>query len=152
MNKKCFIYILFLVPIFCISCEWFNDSEKQEKVDATNMEGISPALKQRLNEQDSLYSELVFKIDSLTAGLNQSKGYIKELQNEIKELKSPSRVLACIALFSLLLSIVAIVLAIIKTNKKVDKWEVEDMTKQIVKVKLKIWNSGLTELKAKLED
>ena len=130
MNKKFFIYIYFLIPIFCTSCEWFNDPEKQDKADVTKLEGISPALKQRLNEQDSLYSELVSKIDSLTAGLNQSKRDIEELQSE---LKSPSRILACLVLFALLLSIIAIVLSMIRTNKKVDKWEVKDVIKQVVK-------------------
>lgn len=133
MNKIFFIYIFFLVLILCASCDWFNESEKQEIVDVTNMEGISPELKQRLNEQDSLYSELVLKIDSLTTGLNKSKGYIEELQSEIRKLKSPSRIFTGLALFSLLLSIVAVVLSIIRANKKVDKREVDDLTKQMVK-------------------
>ena len=131
MNKKFFIYIFFLLPILYASCDWSNELEGQKKVDVTKMEGISPALKQRLNEQDSLYSELVLKIDSLTTGLNHSKEYIEELQSDIKDSKSPSRFLAGLALFSLVLSIVAIILSILRTNKKVDKWEVRDMTKQM---------------------
>ena len=137
MNKTLFVYILFLVPILCTSCDWFGEPEKQDIVNVTKIEGISPALKLRLNEQDSLYSELALKIDSLTAGLNQSKGYIEDLQSEIKELKSPSRVLACLALFALLLSIIAIVMSIIKTNKKVGKFEVKDITKQMVREQVK---------------
>lgn len=133
MNKKFYIYLFFLVPIMCTSCDWFNEPEKQKKVDVTKIEEISPALKQRLNEQDSLYSELVLKIDSLTAGLNQSKGYIEELQSEIKELKSPSRILASLALFALLLSIVAIVLSIIRTNNKIEKRTLKEITIQIAK-------------------
>lgn len=137
MNKRVFIYIFFLVPILCASCNWINNPKDQNIVDATKMEGISPALKQRLNEQDSLYSELVLKIDSLTNGLNESKGYIEDLQSKIKELKSPSLILAGLALFSLLLSIVAIVLSIVRANKKVDKWEAKDLTRQMVREQVK---------------
>ena len=137
MNKKFFVYIFFFVPILCTSCDWFDDPEMQDKDDVTKMEGISPAFKQRLNEQDSLFSESTFKNDSLIADLNQYKGFVEDSQSEIKELKSPSHVWACFVLFALLLSIIAIVLSILRTNKKVDKWEVKEMAKQMIKEQVK---------------
>lgn len=152
MNKKFFIYIFFLLPILYASCNWSNESEGQKKVDVTKMEGVSSALKQRLNEQDSLYNELVLKIDSLTIGLNHSKEYIEELQSDIKDLKSPSRFLAGLALFSLLLSIVAIILSIVRTNKKVDKWEVKDMTKQMIREKVKDWEYRLNRAENSIKE
>lgn len=137
MNKNFIIYIFVLAPILFASCDRLNEPVRDNTVNVTKMGGISPTLKQHLKEQDSLYSELVLKIDSLTTGLNYSKSYIEELQSEVKELKSPSRMLVVLVLFSILLSIVAIILSIIKTNKKVDKWEVQNVTRQMVREQVK---------------
>ena len=137
MNKNFIIYIFVLAPILFASCDRPNEPVRDNTVNVTKMGGISPTLKQHLKEQDSLYCELVLKIDSLTTGLNYSKSYIEELQSEVKELKSPSRMLVVLVLFSILLSIVAIILSIIKTNKKVDKWEVQNVTRQMVREQVK---------------
>ena len=133
MNKKFFIYIFFLVPILCASCDWFNESGKKEDREVKAIEVFPDSVRQYLIEQDSLKRGLISKIDTLTTELNTSKKEIEQIQSEIKELKSPGRVIVVLALCSFLLSIVAIILSIIRTNKKVEKQEVKDMTREMVR-------------------
>jgi hypothetical protein len=133
MKKKCFIYIFFLVPILCASCDWVNESDKQESKEVKTIEVFPDSVRQYLIEQDSLKRGLISKIDTLTTELNASKKEIEQLQSEIKELKSPGRILIVFALCALLLSILAIILSIIRTSKKVNRWEVKDMTRQMVR-------------------
>ena len=152
MNKKLLLYILFLIPMLCVSCDWSDESDRESKIDVTKIDSLSNALKQRLSEQDSLYSELVTKIDSLTNGLNESRGNIQKLQSEIAEFKSPGFFLAGLALFSLLVSIVAIVLSFIRTNKKVDKWEAKDMTREMVKEQVNALEFRLNRAEGDIRD
>ena len=133
MNKKFFIYIFLLVPILCSSCDWFNDSDRKEKINVKKIEVLPDSVRQYLIKQDSLKHELIFKIDTLTMELNASKKEMEQLRLEIKEIKSPGRVLVVLAIGSMLLSIIALLLSVIRTNKKVDKWEIENMEKQLDK-------------------
>lgn len=133
MNKNLFIYIFFLLPIICISCDWIDESDKKENKEVKTIEVFPDSVRLYLIEQDSLKRGLISKIDTLTTELNASKSEIELLQSEITQLKSPGRFLAGIALFSLLISIVAIIMSIIRTNKKVNRWEVEDMTRHMLK-------------------
>ena len=89
MNKKFFIYIFFLVPILCTSCEWFNGSEIKDNKTVKNIAEFPDSVRKYLVEQDSLNNELISKIDTLTRALNTSKNDLKQLQSEIKESRSP---------------------------------------------------------------
>ena len=137
MIKKIFIYIFFLVPILCASCDWINGSDSQESKEIKTIEVFPDSVRQYLIEQDSLKRGLISKIDILTTELNASKNEIEQLQSKINELKSPGRLLVVFALSSLLLSILSIILSIIRTSKKVDKWEVKDMARQMVRENVK---------------
>ena len=76
-------------------------------------------------------------IDTLTIELNASKDEIGQLKSAIYELKSPSSFFVILASCSLLFSIIAIIMLIIRTNKKADKWEVKDITKELVREQIK---------------
>lgn len=133
MNKNIFIYILFLLPMICISCDWIDESEKKENKEVKTIEVFPDSVRLYLIEQDSLKRGLISKIDTLTTELNASKNEIEQLQSEITQLKSPSRFFAGIALLSLLISIVALIISIRMINKKVSRWEVEDLTRHLLK-------------------
>lgn len=131
MRKNYIIYIFIFIPILCTSCDWFNPTRMQNEDNFTKLEGVSPALKQHLKEQDSLYSELILKIDSLTNGLNSSKSDIEKLQYEIQDLKSPGSLLTSFAIFSLILSLLALIISFSRTSKKVDKRDVVESFKWV---------------------
>ena len=131
MNKKSLIYIFFLVPILCASCNWFNKSDRQENKELKAIEVFPDSVRQYLIEQDSLKRGLISKIDMLTTELNASKEEMEQLQSEIKELKSPGRILFIIAFLSLLLSFIAIAISIFKIGKKADRWEVKDSLRSV---------------------
>lgn len=137
MNKKFFIYIFFFVPILCASCDRFNESDRKQSKDVKTIEVFPDSVRQYLIEQDSLKRGLISMIDTLTTELNSSKNEIEQLQSEIVELKSPGRLLAILVFLSLTISFVAIILSIIRTNNKVERWEVKDMTRPIVKEHVK---------------
>lgn len=151
MKKKCFIYIFFLVPILCASCDWVNESDKQESKEVKTIEVFPDSVRQYLIEQDSLKRGLISKIDTLTTELNASKKEIEQLQSEIKELKSPGRILIVFALCALLLSILAIILSIIRTSKKVNRWEVKDMTRQMVREQIKDLDYRMTRAEGNIK-
>lgn len=131
MRKYLIIYMFILIPILCSSCDWFNQTGIPNEDNFTKIESISPALKQHIKEQDSLYSELVLKIDSLTNGLNTSKSDIEKLQYEIQELKSPGSLLTSFAIFSLILSLFALIISYSRTSNKVDKTKVAESFKRV---------------------
>ena len=131
MNKKFFIYIFFLVPVLCASCDWINESERKESKEVKTIEVFPDSVRQYLIEQDSLKRGLISKIDTLTTELNASKKEIEQLQSEIKELKSPGRILFILAFLSLLLSFIAIAVSILRAGKKADRREVENSVRSI---------------------
>lgn len=152
MNKKFFIYIFFLVPVLCASCGWFNESDRKESKEIKTIEVFPDSVRQYLIEQDSLKRGLISKIDTLTTELNASKKEIEQLQSEIKELKSPGRILIVFALCALLLSILAIILSIIRTSKKVNRWEVKDMTRQMVREQIKDLDYRMTRAEGNIKE
>jgi len=132
MNKNFFIYLLLFVPILMASCSLLGESEKNEDRDIKTIEVFPDSIRKHIIEQDSLSRELISKIDTLTTELNIAKKEIEGLHAGIKELKSPG-LFFVIALISLFMSILAIILSIIRTNKKVDKWGVVDIVKPLIK-------------------
>ena len=137
MIKKFFICIFFFAPILIASCDWGDESDKREDKEIKTIEVFPDSVRLYMIEQDSLKRGLISKIDTLTTEMNASKKEIEQLQAEIKEIKSPGRVMAILALCSLLFSISAIIMSVIRTRKKVDRWDVKEMTRQMVKEQLK---------------
>lgn len=133
MNKKIIIYLFLFVPILMASCNLLGESEKNEDREIKTIEVFPDSVRKHIIEQDSLSRELISKIDTLTTELNNAKKEIEELHAGIKELKAPGRM----ALSSLIMSILAIILLIIRTNKKVDKWGVVDIVKPLIKEQTK---------------
>lgn len=152
MNKKFFIYIFFLVPVLCASCDWINESDRKESKEVKTIEVFPDSVRQYLIEQDSMKRELISKIDTLTKELNASQKETEQLQSKINELKSPGRIMIIVALCSLLLSILAIILSIIKTRKIVEKWEIKDMTKQIVRDQVKDLEYRMNRAESNIKD
>lgn len=137
MIKKFFIYISFFVPIFLASCDLDGEPDQREDKEVKIIEVFPDSVRQYMIEQDSLKRGLISMIDTLTAEMNASKKEIEQLQTEIKEIKSPGGVMAILAFCSLLFSISAILMSVIRTRKKVDRWEFKELTRQMVKEHLK---------------
>lgn len=121
MKNNYFIIILSILLLSLYSCNGGADDKKRGAIDSVRIEGIPEALKKHLSEQDSLSREMVAKIDTITSQLSISKKKIDDLQAEITRIQEPGQVLACIALAALLLSLIALTLAFVKTRNTLDK-------------------------------
>ena len=126
MKKLIFLFLSSMFLLSIVSCNHGTDDGQAGIKDSFNIAGIPEVLKKRLTEQDSLSREMVAKIDSITIQLSNSKKQIESLQGEIKRIQEPGQVLACIALVALLLSLIALVLAFIRTRNTLDKKKAKD--------------------------
>lgn len=119
--KKIFLFLSSMFILSIVSCNHGTDDSQAGTKDSFNIAGISEALKKHLTEQDSLSREMVAKIDSITIQLSNSKKQIESLQDEVKKIQEPGQVLACITLVALLLSLIALGIAFVRTRNTLDK-------------------------------
>lgn len=104
--------ILFSIS-FCISCkEEKTSNDRQEST--TAIETIPQEIKDRIVAQDSLMKELVNKVDTLTEALNTIKTENVVLKGKLESLKNPRDTWAWPSVGALILSIVALLLAIFR--------------------------------------
>ena len=116
--KKIFLLMLYTVALFTVaSCSFFEDekpSKRQEEV-KTIVE-LPDSVKQKLIAQDEQMSALLNKVDTLTTELNLTKADNVELRKKIDELKSPKSTWAYFSIGAIILSIIALVLSILKSQ------------------------------------
>ena len=98
-----------------LSCDLFEDEWP-----TTETEGVKTivelpvSVKQKIVEQDSLMTELLNKVDTLTKELNSTKAENAELKKEIDELESPKSTWPFISISAFLLGLIALVFALLK--------------------------------------
>ena len=137
MNKCFFICLFMLAPLLMGSCDFWGESNNTESKEIKTIEVFPDSVRKHIIEQDSLSRELISKIDTLTMELNASKNDVDQLRTDIKGLNAPGKVLVVLSLLSMLISIIAIVLVIIRTNKIVEKWEIREIAKLLIREKNK---------------
>lgn len=125
--KKVFHIIFILTSIFTVSsCGYFENDEKpnnDEKQLRTIVE-LPDTIKQKIIEQDALMSELLNKVDTLTAELNSTKEYNAKLKEKVDEFKSPKNTWGWMSIGAFAISIIALLLSIFRkglSEKEVNK-------------------------------
>ena len=99
------------------SCSFFDDdkSSKETKEVRTIVE-LPDSVKQKIVEQDSLMTELLNKVDTLTAELNATKTENAELKEKVAELKSPKSTWGYMTLAAIVLSIISIIITFMRSK------------------------------------
>lgn len=104
MNRKTIFLTITFMSILLFGCN--NASEQKDINPENNVSMLSDTLKHHLETQDSLYKELVQKVDTLTTELNDAKHDVAMLNSTIEDKKSQSRIwviisiiVGCLALF-----------------------------------------------------
>lgn len=115
MNNFIKYMVCFLLPFSFTSCDLFDDSKAQnESNDPKTIVELSDTLRRRFAEQDTIMTELVNKVDTLTCELNKIREENVKLEEQISTLKSPRGTLGYMALSAIILSIVSIILTLVK--------------------------------------
>ena len=75
------------------SCGFFDDDKSSESTaGASSIVELPDSIKQKIVAQDSLMTELLNKVDTLTAELNITKDENVKLRKEVDKLVSPQRI------------------------------------------------------------
>lgn len=109
-------YYIFILMAFCAfivsSCDIIGGNEPQREVEVKQIVELPDTVKQHLIKQDSLYSGLIAKIDTLTNQLNASQQNIAQLQKDLDKLESPESFWNYMTVGAIILSLLSIVLVI----------------------------------------
>lgn len=110
--------LIYLLAI-CISASLFSCDSRSCQLDVEEQNALkedigvlSDTLKYHLIKQDSISAELLNKVDSLTIALNAVKEDLVVSQKRIDKLGGPKRIWNCLTAGALLLSIIAMILAL----------------------------------------
>lgn len=124
--KKVYSLIVLTAVLALSSCDFFSEKQPvQDTVDsAATVEGISKEIKNKISAQDTLMNALALKVDTLAQALSQAQKENAELKVQVAKLESPKSTWGYMTLASLVISIIALVLSLLRkglSREKVDK-------------------------------
>lgn len=109
---KYYILLLMAFSAFTVSsCDFFRDSETQKNVEVKYIVELPDTVKQHLIKQDSLYSGLIAKIETLTNELNTAQQNVAQLKRNHKTLENLDWNYMTVG--AIILSVLAIILSIL---------------------------------------
>ncbi len=125
MKKAINIVVCVATILTLSSCDFFSEKQHvQDTVDsAATVEGISKEIKNKIAAQDTLMNALVLKVDTLAQALSQAQKENAELKVQVAKLESPKSTWGYMTLASLVISIIALVLSLLRglSREKVDE-------------------------------
>lgn len=124
--KKVYSLIVLTAILALSSCSFFEDDKSSKgKDEIRTIVELPNSVKQKIAEQDTLMTELLNKVDTLTAELNLTKEENAELKGKIAELKSPKSKWAYISIGAFVLGLIALIISLLKPKgireKRVDE-------------------------------
>ena len=144
--KKVYSLIVLTAVLALSSCDFISEKQPvQDTVDsAATVEGISKEIKNKIAAQDTLMNALVLKVDTLAQALSQAQKENTELKVQVAKLESPKSTWGYMTLASLVISIIALVLSLLRkglSREKVDEifcCNNLDMSKRISELKVAV--------------
>lgn len=115
--KKIFNLILCALIILAVSsCNLLDEKEPQKdsQENVNTIGALSEEILSKFAAQDTIMSELVFKVDTLTNALNQAHKENSELREKIESIQSPRSTWAWMSICAIALSIIALLLALFR--------------------------------------
>ncbi len=117
--KRLYQLIICIAIILGVSsCSFFDDNKPQDDSQGATatIESLSPEIKDKIVEQDSLMRDLVNKVDTLTCALNDVKKENAELKEKVESLKSPKSTWGYMTLAAIVLSIISIITTFMRSK------------------------------------
>lgn len=108
--------MLAFCALFVSSCDIIGGSETHKEVEVKQIVELPDTVKQHLIKQDSLYSGLIAKIDTLTMELNTSQQKIAQLQGDLEKLEKPRSLWTYLTVAGILLALVALILHFLRES------------------------------------
>lgn len=114
MKKVCSLIVLTAI-LALSSCSFFEDDKSSKgKDEIRTIVELPESAKQKIADQDTLMTELLNKVDTLTAELNLTKEENAELKEKIAELKSSKKTWAYISIGAFVLGLIALIISLLK--------------------------------------
>lgn len=123
------------------SCSFSGDDNPSKGEEIQTIVELPDTVKQKIVEQDSLMTDLLNKVDTLTMELNSAKAENADLREKVAELKSPKSTWAYVSLGAFILGLIALITVIAKS-----KWMKKEGVKEIVKKYLDDYSVRLNKL------
>lgn len=129
--KKLLNFIVCSTAILALSsCSFFeNEESPKDLTEVSTIKELPDSLKKKIVEQDALMTELLNKVDTLTAELNTIKTENAELKEKLAELKSPRSIWAYVSICAFILGLIALIMALFKP-KGIKEQKVYDIVKK----------------------
>ena len=121
------LFIIVIALFSIVSCDLFEDTEPKFYQENTAIIGeIPPEIKEQIVAQDSLMKDLVYKIDTLSNALNNTKSEITELKTKIESFQSPKNKWGWMSIGAMTIAIISLLITILKTRgvKKEETYEI----------------------------
>lgn len=112
--KKIFNVIVYVTVILAMSsCSFFDDDKSsKDTTEVRTIVELPDSVKQKIVEQDSLMTELLNKVDTLTVVLNATKTENAELKEKLTKLESPQSIWAYVSIFAFILGLIGLLVAL----------------------------------------
>lgn len=129
--KKLLNFIVCSTAILALSsCSFFeNEESPKDLTEVSTIKELPDSLKKKIVEHDALMTELLNKVDTLTAELNTIKTENAELKEKLAELKSPRSIWAYVSICAFILGLIALIMALFKP-KGIKEQKVYDIVKK----------------------
>ena len=130
--KKVYSLIVLTAVLALSSCSFFEDDKSSKgKDEIMTIVELHDSVKQKIADHDTLMTELLNKVDTLTAELNLTKEESAEMKEKIAELKSPKSTWAYISIGAFILGLIALIISLLKPKGIKEKQVYEIVKKSL---------------------
>lgn len=130
--KKVYSLIVLTAVLALSSCSFFEDDKSSKgKDEIRTIVELPDFVKQKIADHDTLMTELLNKVDTLTAELNLTKKESAEMKEKIAELKSPKSTWAYISIGAFILGLIALIISLLKPKGIKEKQVYEIVKKSL---------------------
>ena len=130
--KKVYSLIVLTAVLALSSCSFFEDDKSSKgKDEIRTIVELPDYKKQKIADHDTLMTELLNKVDTLTAELNLTKEESAEMKEKIAELKSPKSTWAYISIGAFILGLIALIISLLKPKGIKEKQVYEIVKKSL---------------------
>lgn len=130
--KKVYSLIVLTAVLALSSCSFFEDDKSSKgKDEIRTIVELPDSVKQKIADHDTFMTELLNKVDTLTAELNLTKKESAEMKEKKAELKSPKSTWTYISIGAFILGLIALIISLLKPKGIKEKQVYEIVKKSL---------------------